>query len=325
MEAMNPLTLGYASSACRRFGNGVARRQSLMKIPVSSGGWLKFRKHSFAQSARVPLIVGSHGQNGLSGIGPWSAPSWSSRPRSPSLESGITLVCKVAVEEGASDQKVAEQTVDGSVLTGDGSELQNTVRLVECAMLAATAGLAYFLSNLFRLEGYLGCFFPLPVVISSMRWGASAGRKTMIATALLLLVLSGPLRSASYLLMHGFVGLAIGALWRWHVNWLASLLICTVVRCFGALGFVLLSSWLLRENLLALITINAYASVTYMLAALGINFIPTMMLIYFVFGGLLFLNCGSFVFLLHVLYVIFLKRLGIETKIAVPGWIARAV
>ncbi|KAL3701738.1 hypothetical protein R1sor_019760 [Riccia sorocarpa] len=214
---------------------------------------------------------------------------------------------------------------DGSVLTGDGSELQNTLRLVECAMLAATAGLAYFLSNLFRIEGYLGCFFPLPVVISSMRWGASAGRKTMIATAMLLLVLSGPLRAASYLLMHGFVGLGMGSLWRWRFNWLLSIAVCTVVRSLGAVGFVLLSSWLLRENLFGLITINAHASFSYILAAAGINYIPSMMAIYIVFSVLVMINAGSFVFLLHVLYAIFLKRLGIPVAISVPGWIERAL
>ncbi|OAE20120.1 hypothetical protein AXG93_3818s1180 [Marchantia polymorpha subsp. ruderalis] len=158
---------------------------------------------------------------------------------------------------------------DGTVLTGDGSELSNTLRLVECSMLAATAGLAYFLSNLFRLE---------------------------LGTAMLLLVLSGPLKAASYL-----------------------------VRSLGAVGFVLLSSWLLRENLLALITVNAHASFSYILAAVGINIVPTMLAIYFVFAGLLLINCGSFVFLLHVLYAIFLKRLGIPMSIAVPGWIERAI
>ncbi|BFI25390.1 hypothetical protein MPTK2_1g20670 [Marchantia polymorpha subsp. ruderalis] len=214
---------------------------------------------------------------------------------------------------------------DGTVLTGDGSELSNTLRLVECSMLAATAGLAYFLSNLFRLEAYLGCFFPLPVVISSMRWGAAAGRKTMLGTAMLLLVLSGPLKAASYLLMHGFTGLGMGSLWRWRSSWLMSIAVCTVVRSLGAVGFVLLSSWLLRENLLALITVNAHASFSYILAAVGINIVPTMLAIYFVFAGLLLINCGSFVFLLHVLYAIFLKRLGIPMSIAVPGWIERAI
>jgi hypothetical protein len=64
------------------------------------------------------------------------------------------------------------------------------------------------------------------------------------------------------------------------------------VRSVGALGFVLLTSWLLRENILALITINAHASVSYMLAALGINVVPTMPMIYLVFASLV---CMTFV------------------------------
>jgi hypothetical protein len=42
--------------------------------------------------------------------------------------------------------------LDGSLLTGDGSYLKDTRELVEVAMLAATGGLAYVLSNLLRLE-----------------------------------------------------------------------------------------------------------------------------------------------------------------------------
>ncbi|KAG0559822.1 hypothetical protein KC19_10G132000 [Ceratodon purpureus] len=252
---------------------------------------------------------------------------------------GSDLCCKSVIDSGSSagttsDDKVPdsesgpkpdERIEDGSILTGDGSELRSTLRLVECAMFAATAGLAYFLSNLLRLEAYFGCFFPLPVVISSMRWGAAAGRKTMVATAMLLLVLSGPLKAASYLLMHGFVGLAMGAFWKWNLSWGLSIIGCTVVRCLGALGFVLLTSWLLRDNLLALITMNAHASLSYMLAALGINLVPSMPMIYVVFASLLVVNCGSFVFLLHVLYAIFLRRLGLSGSITVPGWVERAM
>ncbi|XP_073395448.1 uncharacterized protein [Physcomitrium patens] len=204
-------------------------------------------------------------------------------------EERADFCCKAVVESGSPAGTTPDDKADGhdgSVLTGDGSELQNTVQLVECAMLAATAGLAYFLSNLLRLEAYFGCFFPLPVVISSMRWGAAAGRKTMVATAMLLLILSGPLKAASYLLMHGFVGLAMGAFWKWNFNWGLSIVGCTVVRCLGALGFVLLTSWLLRDNILALITMNAHASLSYMLAAVGINLVPTMPMIYVVFASL---------------------------------------
>ena len=32
------------------------------------------------------------------------------------------------------------------------------------------------------VQNYFGCFFCLPIVISSMRWGISAGRKTMVCS-----------------------------------------------------------------------------------------------------------------------------------------------
>ncbi|KAJ8760533.1 hypothetical protein K2173_015200 [Erythroxylum novogranatense] len=57
---------------------------------------------------------------------------------------------------------------------------RNTLRLVECSMFAAVTGLLYFLSNSLSIENYFGCFFPLPIVISSLRWGVAAGRKTMV-------------------------------------------------------------------------------------------------------------------------------------------------
>lgn len=32
----------------------------------------------------------------------------------------------------------------------------------------------------FLVQNYFGCFFSLPIVITSMRWGIAAGRKTMV-------------------------------------------------------------------------------------------------------------------------------------------------
>ncbi|XP_010257823.1 PREDICTED: uncharacterized protein LOC104597801 isoform X2 [Nelumbo nucifera] len=106
-------------------------------------------------------------------------------------------------------------------LAADGDVYNNTLRLVECSMFAAVAGLAYFLSNSLAIENYVACFFSLPIVITSMRWGVAAGRKTMVATAMLLLTLSGPVKALTYLLMHGLVGLAMGTLWRFEqwVQW----------------------------------------------------------------------------------------------------------
>lgn len=66
---------------------------------------------------------------------------------------GANFCCKSVIDSGSLAGITPDERVeDGSILTGDGSELRSTVRLVECAMLAAIAGLAYFLSNLLRLE-----------------------------------------------------------------------------------------------------------------------------------------------------------------------------
>jgi hypothetical protein len=54
-------------------------------------------------------------------------------------------------------------------------------------MLAAVGGVVYTLSSVLKLKGYLDYFQPMPVVVSAMRWGPAAGRKTMTATCFLLL------------------------------------------------------------------------------------------------------------------------------------------
>ncbi|KAF8036277.1 hypothetical protein BT93_C2102 [Corymbia citriodora subsp. variegata] len=210
-------------------------------------------------------------------------------------------------------------------LSVDGVVYQNTLRLVECSMFAALSGLVYFLSNSLSIENYFGCFFGLPIVISSMRWGIAAGRKTMVATAVLLLVLSGPLKSLTYLLMHGLLGFTIGSLWRMGASWGASIFICTLVRALCAMGYVLISSFLIRENILDLITINLHASISFLFTASGINTVPSMNLIYAIFGVVLLLNSIFLVFLLHLLYSVFLTRLGMRTSLKLPRWLEKAL
>ncbi|XP_031478934.1 uncharacterized protein LOC116249802 [Nymphaea colorata] len=223
------------------------------------------------------------------------------------------------------DENSGGGETDNVEISLDGDVYRSTLRLVECAMFAAVTGLVYYLSNSLAIENYFGCFFSLPIVISSMRWGLAAGRKTMVATAMLLLTLSGPLKACTYLLMHGILGLAMGSLWRLGANWMLSITLCTLVRATGALGYVLLSSFLLRENILSLIAINLHASLSYMLAALGVNVIPSMKTIYTIFGTLLLLNCGFFVFLLHMLYAVFISRLGMRFSLVLPGWLEKAL
>ncbi|XP_013657109.1 uncharacterized protein LOC106361848 [Brassica napus] len=208
---------------------------------------------------------------------------------------------------------------------GDELVYQKTLRLVECAMFAAVTGLVYFLSNSLAIENYFGCFFALPIVISSIRWNIAGGRKTMVATVMLLFILSGPVKALTYFLMHGLLGLAIGSLWRMKASWRLSIFVCTMVRALGLIGYVLTSSFLIRENILAVITINIYASLSYVFTAMGLNLMPSMSLIYMIFGTVLLLNSGFFVLLLHILYSIFLTRLGMKSSLRLPAWLDKAI
>jgi hypothetical protein len=89
---------------------------------------------------------------------------------------------------------------------------------------------------------------------------------------------------------------------------------------------------------------------TYILTAAGVNTIPSMGTIYLLFGTLvipdlisrvyrtccselltlpflvqLLLNCGFFVFLLHVMYTVFLAKLGIKPSLRSPRWLDRVM
>ncbi|CAN1137738.1 hypothetical protein LINPERHAP1_LOCUS35718 [Linum perenne] len=264
-------------------------------------------------------------------------------------------------QEGRGDDGFPQEI---DYLARDGAVYRDTLRLVECSMFAAVTGLVYFLSNSLSIENYFGCFFPLPIVISSLRWGVAAGRKTMVATAMLLFVLSGPVKALTYLLTHGIVGLTMGYLWSifqvtskldsfhflvhdsrvslpsssfipFPIFWAMSCLSAQKslnrhfcydlqARATGSMGYVLTSSFLIRENILALITVNIHASLSYVFASIGINTIPSMNFIYTLFGTLVVINSGFFVFLLHLLHSMFLTRLGMRHMLRLPAWVDRA-
>ncbi|XP_058773298.1 uncharacterized protein LOC131647427 [Vicia villosa] len=240
------------------------------------------------------------------------------KPQPSSLSFPIQRVSNIELPLFSNDEQIQDLSPKGEVY-------QKTLQLVECSMFAALTGLVYFLSNSLAIENYFSCFFSLPIVISSMRWGIDAGRKTLVATTILLFVLSGPVKALTYLLKHGIVGYTMGTLWRLEASWSQSIFVCTIVRSLGAVGFVLITSFLIRENILALITINIHASLTFVLVAAGVNSIPSMNFIYTLFGTLVLLNSGCFMFLLHMLYSVFLTRMGMKSSLSLPKWLERAI
>ena len=72
-------------------------------------------------------------------------------------------------------------------------------------MLAAVSGLAYALASTMHLEGYLGYFLPLPVILSALRSGPAAGRKTMTATFFLVLSECSHASDCNQLRLHGML------------------------------------------------------------------------------------------------------------------------
>ncbi|XVF43370.1 hypothetical protein PTKIN_Ptkin02bG0034800 [Pterospermum kingtungense] len=201
-------------------------------------------------------------------------------------------------EEEEREGPINGSSVEFEDLAPNGVVYRKTLRLVECSMFAAVTGLIYFLSNSLAIE---------------------------VATVMLLFVLSGPVKALNYLLTHGILGFTMGALWRLGADWSVSIPLCTIARAIGLVGYVLTTSFLIRENILALITINIHASLTYIFAAVGINLIPSMNFIYSLFGILVLLNSASFVFLLHLLYSVFFSRMGLKTSLRLPRWLEKAI
>jgi hypothetical protein len=113
--------------------------------------------------------------------------------------------------------------------------------LVETAMLAAVSGLAFLLSTILRLDNSLGYLLPLPIVLAALRGNVAAGWRTMVASALLLVVLLGPFRAVNYVLMHGVLAASLATLWRMQANFWLVILIGGLVRMSGSMLYLLFS------------------------------------------------------------------------------------
>lgn len=71
-------------------------------------------------------------------------------------------------------------------------------------------------------------------------------------------VLLGPLRAVTYVLMHGMTAAALGTMWVWRWPWAVSVLVGSVSRMAGQMGYLLLSSFTMNENLFAVMVANVH-------------------------------------------------------------------
>lgn len=72
-------------------------------------------------------------------------------------------------------------------------------------------------------------------------------------------VLQGPLQSLTYLLNQGLLAATLGAFWSMHVHWAISVSTGAMVRVGGMMTYVLVSSWIMNENLFTIALTQVYA------------------------------------------------------------------
>ncbi|KAL4425847.1 hypothetical protein ABPG75_009863 [Micractinium tetrahymenae] len=179
-------------------------------------------------------------------------------------------------------------------------------------MLAAVSALAYTVGNLLRVESYLAYILPLPIVLAALRSGPLAALKTLTVAVLLLLILMGPVRAVTYLMVYGVLSLALGIAWAWRLPWTLSVPLGALARVGGYLAYIALSSWVTNENLLMLMLTNVYALLDQLSVVLGTTGSPPLLAVSVVLCSLLFVNGLMYVMLMHILYAIMLKGMGLS-------------
>lgn len=70
-------------------------------------------------------------------------------------------------------------------------------------------------------------------------------------------VLMGPVRGVTYMLVYGFLSVALGITFRLNVPWVLSVPLSAVVRLLGQWLYIMVTSWVTRENLIELLVTNA--------------------------------------------------------------------
>jgi len=228
---------------------------------------------------------------------------------------------------------VQRRLTTASALAGDAKssdedyvKLQRkTQAMVETAMLAAFAGLAYYLGTALRVEAHLGSFLPLPIVIGAARWDSKVAAKVLAVTALLLAILAGLQRAISYVLIHGLMALALSIMWSMKLPWRVSIPVASVVRSAGMLLSLGISSCLLRENLLAMVAAQMSTLAEQMGALMGITGTPQLFWIYALIFVLVIVNSLTYLLLLHVLFYILLHKTAPPGFCTAPKFIKKMV
>lgn len=297
-------------STTMRYAHACSRRAaaSNAKTRLRAGGWSDSADSSGDDELEVDVATTSGRNDGDN-----------DRSRSAPSDDGL-------LEEALSSLR-REQEGRQQEPVSSASSAAEVRRVVETAMLAAVAGLAYTISTLLKLEGYLSYVLPLPVVLSAMRsrpGDIATPVQCVVVVFLLLFILLGPVRAVTYVLVYGMLSIALGVSFKTGISWAVSVPVGACARLAGQWMYIVVTSWVTNENLLELLITNAHTLLDNMSAwtggagsgtsfnAVGITLV-----------SMLGVNALFYTYMMTLLYTILLRSMGYEVK-PLPKFLQRA-
>ncbi|MFB2936824.1 DUF2232 domain-containing protein [Aerosakkonemataceae cyanobacterium BLCC-F154] len=182
--------------------------------------------------------------------------------------------------------------------------------LVETAFLASTASLIWLVNFYFPLGPVLRIFFPVPIALVYLRWGARAAWMSAFVSGLLLSVLMGPPRSIQYFIPFALLGVLLGACWRRRVNWTVSIFLGALLGSIGFFFRFWLLSILLGEDLWVYGITQVTNFLDWVFLKLGLLIEPSIFLINVIAIAMVFLSNLVYLFIVHIASWLLLQRLG---------------
>ncbi|MES1025834.1 DUF2232 domain-containing protein [Gloeocapsa sp. BRSZ] len=184
------------------------------------------------------------------------------------------------------------------------------LKMVETAFLASTASLIWFINYYLSLGPLLRIFFPVPIALVYLRWGARAAWMATGVSGLLLSVLLGPTRGILYIMPFALMGVLLGATWHRRAPWIVSIILGALLGTIGFFFRFWVLSVLTGEDLwvYTITQVTRFAEWTFL--RLGLLAQPSVLLIEAAAIALVFVQNIVYLFVVHLASWFLLDRLG---------------
>ena len=189
-------------------------------------------------------------------------------------------------------------------------QVASALVMVETAFLASTTALIWLISTYIPTGPLMRMFFPLPVALSTMRWGKRAGWMTAVVAGLLLSVLMGPPRSIQFFMPYGILGVFLGRCWKAQKRWSISMGFGILISGTGLLFQIALLSLLLGTNVWLYLNQQVTGILDWFFVKFNLLIEPSLVTVQFFAVGLILFNSLLYCLLVHLVASLLFERLN---------------